>query len=200
MMSAREWVLEYVPAILDGACPWLPAAAPGGPFARTAAAVERLRAALAGSDTSEAQADAVRVLLTNREGIPAPPYASWYLDGCLLGPATRWVEREYAAAGLDVAPDADEPADYLGAELEYLLFLSRHEQAARVVGDTEALASNRARQRQFHDEHFARWLPSFVAAVRGAHPGPVLKLTADLLEAFVADQGAWLADESASHT
>lgn len=196
--AAREWVLEYLPAILDGGCPWLPPIAPPADgFRRTAAAIERVRFALAEADTSDAQADAVRVLVTNPAGVPAPPYASWYLDGCLLGPATRWVEAEYAGAGLDLAPHADEPADYLGAELEYLFFLSRHEQAARAVADPDALASVRARERRFHDQHFSRWVPAFIAAVRDANPGDVLKFTADLLEAFLLDQRDWLAEESA---
>jgi hypothetical protein len=30
-----------------------------------------------------------------------------------------------------------------------------------------------------------------------ANPGPVLKFTADLLDAFVGEQGEWLAEESA---
>ncbi len=198
MMPARDWVLEYLPAILDGGCPWLPAVPRSGdPFGRTAAAIERLRGALQRADTSEAQADAVRLLVTNPAGVPAPPYASWYLDGCLLGPTTRWVEAEYASAGLDVAADAGEPADYLGAELEYLFFLSRHEHAARIVADLTALSSVRDRERRFHDQHFSRWVPAFISAVRGATPAPVLKFTADVLEAFVADQGEWLAEESA---
>jgi TorA maturation chaperone TorD len=138
------------------------------------------------------RAEYVRLFVLASDGHVAPLYASWYLDGELLGPSREWVEGEYRAQGLDVAPDAEQPADYLPCELEYLFFLQRHERAAETVADASALTWARDAQRRFLDAHLLRWLPGFLRQARAASPDPFHANALDWLEHFVSEERARL--------
>jgi TorA maturation chaperone TorD len=186
----REWMWERLARIFDGDVEPLPALPSGGnaisgPIRRR---LDALRAAIAAADPDEARADHVRLFVTGRDGVPAPPYESWYIDGDLFGPSTRRVEEMYAAQGLARAEEGGEPADYLSTELEFLYFLARHELAARAVGDRDALLAVCDAQNRFVHAHLGRWVPSFVRRTRAADPGPVYAAAIDLLEtALTAD-------------
>jgi TorA maturation chaperone TorD len=180
----REWIWERLAKIFDGDVEPLPAPPEGvnaisGPIRRR---LEALRTAITEADPDEACADHVRLFVTARDGVPAPPYESWYIDGELLGPSTRRVEEMYAAHGLARAEEGGEPADYLSTELEFLYFLARHELAARAVGDREALLAVCDAQNRFVHAHLGRWIPAFVRQTRAAHPGSVYAAAIDLLE------------------
>ena len=162
------------------------------------ATYERLAALFDGAidesvaDRADAQSDYVRLFVTARNGVPAPLYASWYLDRTLCGPSLQWVESEYHAEGLAPALDAAEPADYLSCELEYLYFLARHERAALATDDVDALLACRTAQLRFLDGHLRRWLPDFVRCARSAGPGPVYAKGLEQLERFVSEERARL--------
>jgi TorA maturation chaperone TorD len=143
-------------------------------------------------DPEIAAADYVRLFVVARQSVTAPLYASWYLDGALLGPSKNWVEREYLAQGVALAEDAEQPADYLSCELEYLFFLARHERAAELTGDEPALQAARSAERRFLDQHLLRWLPAFLRAARDAVPGEVFAAALDDLERFVSEERARL--------
>lgn len=149
-------------------------------------AIADLRSGLA-SAHAQAQSDHVRLFLNAPGGVAAPPYASWYLDGQLLGPATTWAARAYASQGLEAEPGAREPADYIGAELEFMYFLVRHEMAARRTGDGEALRAALGSQARFVREHLARWLPAFIERVRAHQPGAVFAAAVGLLDLVLQD-------------
>lgn len=144
------------------------------------------------TDNELARAEYVRVFILAAGRQTAPLYASWYLDGQLLGPSREWVEQEYLAEGVTLADDAQQSADYLPCELEYLFFLSRHERAAEATGDAAALASARAAQRRFLEQHLIKWLPRFLEQARAAHPGPFIAQALDSLEGFVSEERARL--------
>ncbi len=147
--------------------------------------LDRLRAAIAASDPEAVRAEHVRLFVTARGGVAAPPYESWYVDRELSGPSARQVEAAYAEQGLIRAEDAGEPADYLPAELEFLYFLARHEVAARAVEDESALAAVQDAAAAFIRAHLARWVRPFVARLRSAGPDQVHAAAAELLEAAV---------------
>ncbi|MGE3276840.1 MAG: molecular chaperone [Vicinamibacterales bacterium] len=186
----RAWSYLTLAELFDGTVPGpAPDDPPEGPIpvARAAAA---LAAALAGSGPPDPEF--TRLFVNAPGGVPAPPYASWYLDGALLGASSAWVADAYRAQGLD-ATGAGEPPDYLSAELEFVYFLVRHELAARSTGDAEALADVLAVEREFIHDHMARWVPTFVTRLRRATPGPLYAAAADLLLALVADDDQRLA-------
>jgi TorA specific chaperone len=184
----RLWTYEYLGQLFDGTLVHLPEPPDAtASLPQVAAAAQAIRAAVAEASTDDVLADHARLFVNDRHGVAAPPYASWYLDGQLLGPSSRWVEQAYAQQGLERAPDAGEPSDYVGAELEFLFFLGRHELAARSTGDTRALEVVIDRERTFVLSHVVRWLPEFIAQVRAAEPGPVFGAAADLLCAVMQD-------------
>lgn len=182
----RAWIYGYLAQLFDGTMENLPEPPDAaGTAPRIAAAADALRAAVAGSPAEDAQTDHVRLFVNTRQGVAAPPYASWYLDRQLSGPSVRWVERAYADQGLERAPDAGEPPDYVGAELEFLHFLARHEVAARSTGDEPSLRLILDSERTFVLDHLSQWLPAFTTQIRRAAPGPVFAAACTLLSAVV---------------
>ncbi len=168
-------------------------------YPETRAAAARLCSSLAASLRDDVEADQVRLFVNATGGVPAPPYASWYLDGRLCGPSTAWVERAYARQCLEPA-GAGHPSDYVAAELDFLHFLCRHQMAARLTGDLGALESSRRAEAEFVLDHFAVWIPRFVSAIRAASPGPVYAATAGLLEAFCREEERRLGDAGPART
>jgi TorA maturation chaperone TorD len=184
----RLWVYDYLARLFDGSLDHLPA--PPGAAAtspRVSAAVDVLLTAVAGSPADDVRADHARLFVNAPRGVAAPPYASWYLDGQLSGASAQWVEQAYAARGLERAPDAGEPPDYLGAELEFLHFLARHELAARGTDDAASLRVILTAEKDFVLGHVARWLPPFIAQIRSSEPGPVFAAAADVLWTVLQD-------------
>jgi putative dimethyl sulfoxide reductase chaperone len=191
MMTAvlfRLWVYEYLAQLFDGTVPHLPELPDAGASSpELATAADAVRVAVTGSSTDDVLADHARLFVNGRHGVVAPPYASWYLDRRLLGPSSLWVEHAYAGQGLERVPDEGEPPDYVGTELEFLLFLARHELAALSTGDESALCAVIDSERTFVLSHVARWVPAFIAQVRTGEPGAVFAAAADLLSAVMHD-------------
>lgn len=99
----------------------------------------------------------------------APPYASFYLHGRLMGPAAISAGRFYIAHG--AVPDTKLPPDLLGLELAFMVHLAaRAEQAATTGGWVEA-RDPLAASREFLEEHLLVWLPRFVEDVHRAANG-----------------------------
>lgn len=183
--------------LFDGALDDLPARPdPGGASPDVSGKARAVCIALRESRADDVLADHTRLFVNGRGGVAAPPYASWYLDRQLLGPSSRWVEQAYARQGLERAPDAGEPADYLGAELEFLFFLARHELAARSTADHDALRAVLDSERQFVLGHMARWVPAFISRIRSAEPGPVFAAATDLLSAVVEQEVKRLSNDT----
>ena len=184
----RVWIYSYLAQLFDGSVanfPEPPDAAECSP--RLATAINAMRTAVAQSSTDDMGADHARLFVNAQHGVAAPPYASWYLDRQLLGPSSQWVEQAYGEQGLERASDAGEPPDYIGAELEFLLFLARHELAARSTDDDDALRVVLDSEKKFVLSHVALWLPAFITHIRTAEPGPVFAAAGDLLWAVVQD-------------
>ena len=99
----------------------------------------------------------------------APPYASYYLHGRLMGPAAVSASRFYLSH--DAMPDSDGlvPPDHLALELGFLAHLAaRAERSAARASADEAEAALRA-SREFLEEHLLTWIPGFAEdVVRGA--------------------------------
>ncbi|MBY6185100.1 molecular chaperone TorD family protein [Marinobacter hydrocarbonoclasticus] len=95
--------------------------------------------------------------------LTVPPYESVYRSGksVLNSHHTVNVHAFYQQLGLTIEPRFNEPADYIGNELEFLYCVSaltsehRHAGNADVAGELEALAQ------QFLTEHLGAWCGDF---------------------------------------
>ncbi|HET8646749.1 MAG TPA: molecular chaperone TorD family protein [Vicinamibacteria bacterium] len=154
----------------------------------TAEALAALAAALRRAPAADIASDRVRLFVNAMGGVAAPPYASWYLDGTLAGPAAVQAAEAYAAQCLEAAGDSGHPPDYLGTELEFLNLLCRHQVAAQATGDAAAGTAAGQAEASFLLGHFCRWVPHFAKAMRGAAPGPVFGRLAGALEALCAEE------------
>lgn len=159
--------------------------------ARLATPIDRLRR-LPGEVASGAvasEAERVRLMVNAPGGIPAPPYASWWLERTLDGAAAARAAAVYREDGLD-ADRAAGPPDALAVQLEYLLFLLQHQRAARATNQPNLEVAARAREAEFLAEHLAPWIPAFTAAVRGATRQPEWLAAVESLEALLAAEQA----------
>lgn len=155
-------------------------------YAGTLEAVESLLELFPLRDRGKVENELVRLFINTQRGVPAPPYASWHIDGQLMGPTTEWVVEQYRAQGLD-ASEGGEPSDFITTEFEFMEHLCRHELAARTTGDDEALKQIIATQKVFV-EHLVRWLPRLAIAIRKADPIPLFARVARILEIFTEEE------------
>jgi len=182
----RCWIYSHMSELFVAAPrrlePLPPGAAESHPETRRA--VEALGRALAAARPEAVAIAQTRLFVNGVGGVAAPPYASWYLDATLQGPSTALVTEAYAGQCLAVAAESGQPPDYIATELEFLHFLGRHQEAARMTDDRSALIAARDAETRFLEAHFFRWVPRFARAIRHAAPGRVFAGVADVLDAF----------------
>lgn len=117
-------------------------------------------------------------LFVGPDVVPAPPYASVYLDAAplLMGSATTAMRELAHSLGLATADG--QPEDHLACELEIWLVLVR-------LLDTAPTATRedvRAALGWLTEEHLALWIPPFLKRARAATPPPTLAAVLDRLE------------------
>lgn len=189
-IQARSGLARWLSAVFSGApessrepaLPW------GGTdsLARCALRVREL-APVDEAGARQRESERVRLFVNAPEGVAAPPYGSWWTEGCLQGRTTAEVAEFYRAEGLEPLPGAG-PADYLGAELEFVHFLLQHQHAAAVTRQPGLELHSRRRESVFLERHVLTWVPGFCAAGRGATRDPFWLGLFDLLQAFVEDE------------
>ncbi len=192
--DTRSWVYRELGGLFDRVPEALSFDEPeAAVYARTQAALRALCQEFPLHSRAALESEQVRLCVNAPGGIPAPPYASYYLDGSLLGSSRQWVVERYRRQGLETGADAGQPADFVAIELEYLYFLCRHQRAARLTGDAPAFAAAARAEASFFRQHLSRWLPSFAASLAQAtSPRSVFRLVADALTAFCAEEQARL--------
>ncbi len=122
------------------------------------------------------------------EGTPCLPYESVYVDPGRQ--AAGWIvallEREYAAAGLALAPSLKDLPDHVAVELEFMAFLCAQEADAwnreAVREGIQALE----RQAAFLDKHLARWLPEWARQVARANGEGIYPVVTETVRAFTS--------------
>ena len=103
--------------------------------------------------------------------VPAPPYASFYLNGGLLmGPETVAVRRAYLEWNVAPVQMGRVPDDHIALELAFMSHLCKEARAALISGDDTRSQSLLDAQRRFLRDHLLTWLPRFCAAVASAEP------------------------------
>ncbi len=125
------------------------------------------------------QVEYTRLFVARWGGVPAPLYASWYLDReTFRGDVAEASVDFYERWGLVWREsDLKEPPDHLAVELEFLEILCRAFPAAPGGSAQEGLSAS-ALWRDFRLSHFDRWVPR-CAAMMGRHAAqPVYKVLA----------------------
>jgi TorA maturation chaperone TorD len=106
-----------------------------------------------GPELGALQTEYVRLFVNAVPTVPCPPYASFYLEGTLMGRAK--VEVEWLYGGYGFEPEPAMAGDHIAVELEFagvLAALSAEDSAASQ--DLERLLG-----------HMRRWAPTFLARV-----------------------------------
>lgn len=101
-----------------------------------------------------------------------PPYELEYARGEIVQLASSLADIAgfYAAFGMEIRADADDRADHLTVEAEFMSVLCAKEKLAIEEGHAEHLDITTSAQRDFLQEHLARWLPAFAYRVQQARP------------------------------
>ncbi|MDP6883503.1 MAG: molecular chaperone TorD family protein, partial [Rhodospirillales bacterium] len=103
--------------------------------------------------------------------LPAPPYASYYLNGeRLMGPETVAARRTYLKEGVAARQRGQTPDDHIALELAFMAHLSDKIAEALDKGDDERCRDLRDVQKHFLRDHLLPWVPVFCLKVAAATP------------------------------
>ncbi len=171
----RREFFEQLSEALSGCCP------AAVPFS------DRMGAALADYSQEELSV-AFAKLFVGPFGLGAPPYGSIYLDegGRLMGDSTAEVLKLYREAGLSIAKDFKNLPDHIGAELEFMYFLTYREREALEACDAEQVSLLRDRQKVFLHQFLAPWVDPFCAKVIDGTVNTYFRALAHCVQVFVA--------------
>jgi TorA maturation chaperone TorD len=159
---------------------------------------QRLLTALQGlteGDLANLQETYVGLFRIQRDGTLCLPYESFHRDpyGQAAGWVTAQLEREYAAAGLALAPSLQDLPDHVAVELEFMAFLCAREAQA---WEEEALPAGfqaLKEQQAFLEEHLGFWFPAFARQVMTTDPQGLYAVAAEAAHAFIHHDRDWVA-------
>ena len=107
------------------------------------------------------QAEYVRLFVNSREGVLAPPHASFYTEGSLFGQSAQEALTHYGRFGITPDASENEPPDHISYELEFLSFLCAMEQEALDQGRQEDADGFRKAQADFLCNLLIPWANRF---------------------------------------
>ncbi|MBX6422178.1 molecular chaperone [Thermosulfurimonas sp. F29] len=121
-----------------------------------------------GENLEDLRVEYTRLFITSPYRTPAPPYASVYLSGDrrLKGEGYDQALAFYREAGYQPVEEGD-LADHVAYELAFMALLLEE-------GRRDLLA-------RFLTEHFLKWYPRFLGALRQAQPRPFYRALGDLV-------------------
>ena len=137
-------------------------------------ALDRMKAVLAAMGREAAEALNVEATrLFEGPGKPvAPPYASYYLNGRLMGHPAIAANQFYLSKAALPEPEGGVPPDHVAVELGFMAYLARRMERSFAAAKTREALSALEASREFIDEHLVTWLPRFDEdMVRGADSG-----------------------------
>lgn len=134
--------------------------------------VERIAAALVGSDPSSVQVE-YRRLFGHQISRDCPLHETQYGAGHVFQQAQQLADIAgfYLAFGLEVAEGAGERVDHLSLELEFLHTLAFREAHARIHHGAEEVSRAVEGQQAFLRDHLGRWVPAFSRLVEAKDDG-----------------------------
>jgi anaerobic sulfite reductase subunit A len=144
------------------------------------------------------QAEYVRLFVNSREGVLAPPHASFYTDGSLFGRAAQEAFMHYER--FKITPDAseNEPPDHIGYELDFLSFLCATEQEALDQGSQEDADGLRKAQADFLCNHLFLWVNPFCDRIVENADLAYYRLVGAFTKGFLANESSLVEDKSST--
>ncbi len=120
------------------------------------------------------------------EGLSVPPYELRYLPGPLLTNIRQLsdIRGFFTAFGLSIRPGANDRADHLCFQLEFLAHLTLQEAILRDTGDETGVEIVVDARRRFLEDHLGRWYWRFAGDVNQRNDGFYATL-ANLLSALI---------------
>lgn len=132
-------------------------------------------------------------LLEGPGGVPAPPYASFYVNGGrLMGAEAVAVKRRYAQSGIIATSNDGTPEDHVAVELAFMSHLGAEAAAAARDEPSRAKALVDA-QLGFLSKHLVSWLPAFCSRLQTKAKHRFFVLLATLLLVVLENDAQWLA-------
>jgi TorA maturation chaperone TorD len=129
----------------------------------------------------------------------APPYASYYLYGRLMGPPAIAANQFYLSKEALPESDGSVPSDHVAVELGFMAYMATRAEWAFAAGETRDARSALDASREFIDEYLLTWLPRFIEdVVRGDESGFFTGLV-ELTLASVNWDRQWLETLGAEH-
>ena len=133
--------------------------------------------------------------------IPAPPYASFYLNGGqLMGPETIAVRRKYVTWGIASVNMGKVPDDHIALELAFMGYLSDQAGEALVNKDETGYAALLEAQIDFLGGHVLTWMPKFFSEMLRAQPDEFFTRLSKFTQAFLKEDFALLPELAAENT
>lgn len=167
------------------------------------ACAKRLRDAYDADSSENLLIDYTRLFL-GPTGALSLPYGSVWLGQRkeLMQNSTLAVLDMYAEGGFEIDEQFRELPDHISAELEFLYLLIFREAQARLHCDRGAQQSISGLRWRFLQEHLARWIGPFSAAIRRGAQSEFYGELAALTEGFIAaeaERGLQISDKSGTH-
>jgi len=98
--------------------------------------------------------------------VPAPPYASFYLnDQRLMGPETMAVRRKYIQYGVASVHMGQSPDDHIALELAFMAYLNSEASSSLAKGEDGRCKTLIEAQANFLHDHLLTWVPQFCSNV-----------------------------------
>jgi len=115
-----------------------------------------------------------RLFILAFPNVTVQPFGSYWLeeDQRLMGKSSLEIQEMMASHGIEIAENSGLLPDHIVSELEFMAYLASQE-------DTQET------QQQLLEQHLARWIPQFTAALRAAKPAPYYRLAADFIELLI---------------
>lgn len=148
--------------------------------------IKNFEASINASDRTSLKAEYHR-LFVGPYRLPAPPYASVYLESepTIMGTSTLEVLRMYEEARFLLSPSFKDLPDHVAVELEFMALLCEEERRAWRRGGLCEAAKLLAKEETFLREHLVRWIPHFSSRILSSTDSPFYRALASLLRDYV---------------
>jgi len=164
----------------------------GQPYIRIAEEMDRMEREAYHLDIGVYEAEHVRLFVNALEGVAAPPYASFYHEGRLLGRPAQEALAFYRRFQLGQGPACTDPPDHIAVELEFLRLLCSLQEDCLARGRREEAESFLQDQAEFFFLHLFPWAPSFCRKVLAAGRLAFYSLLAAFTLGFLLEEKKYL--------